>query len=486
MAAPVFWMLLCCFLFTACTSESGLRLTPIVPPTSDADEMSELWGTATPMRVEVPVTVEVTRVYTQQVVVEATPTPPSPCAQRRFEETGEITIGSLLPLSGSGAFSAGFAMQTALNIAVEQVTRTESTRPVTWRLITYDTAGQGQRAAEFAHRLITLDCAAAIIGGYHSAVALATADLTDAYQVPYIVLHAAADELTQRTSVFRIAPSFSMYAQMPGALIQKLDQTRAQPIDDVLYIIEPGTISPALIDAMSLNLQSVGIHAEIWPVDLPAQDFSSVIARILSRPTLPDIIFIQIYSQDALTLHAQLLQAGIGPDHQVTIVNSHGARDSHAYWHALPQGIDTVVPHFGPWPGRMTSEGEEFVAAYGPYGDHWPPAFVFAAYDAVLLFTDAAIKAQSLEGTALITALEQTDIHLAAGHYQFGPLSDPDSSPTTEAASPASAVRPFSSRQWANVPIYYLRYTRAEQPLEAMTVEWSADELFSHYNQSQD
>ncbi|MEX1021099.1 MAG: ABC transporter substrate-binding protein, partial [Litorilinea sp.] len=212
----------------ACTRAADLSAENPAGPVGTGSPEVRLVELVPTIRVDTPtpvaVIVEVTRVVIQSVIIEATPAPPQPCAHAQFEATNEVTIGALLPLSGQNAFSAGFAMQTALSLAVERIQREGLLGAATPRLVTYDTAAHADRAAEFAHRLITLDCAAVIIGGYHNHVALATASVANAYQVPYIVLHAPADELTATpgSSVFRIAPSMSMYAQMPASLITHL------------------------------------------------------------------------------------------------------------------------------------------------------------------------------------------------------------------------------------------------------------------------
>ncbi len=168
--------------------------------------------------VTVPVTVEVTRIVPQQVIVETTPTPPQACVPATFEDAQAINIGAILPLSSPGSLLNGFAMQTALNIAVTELNEAGGIRGLPVRLITYDSAGQPEQAAAYARRLIMEDCVAAITGLYHNRTALAVAEKAANLNMPLIVAGASADSVTaaQYRQVFRIAPTDTMLANMPA------------------------------------------------------------------------------------------------------------------------------------------------------------------------------------------------------------------------------------------------------------------------------
>src|SRR5690606_39081386 len=128
----------------------------------------------------------------------ATPTPPQPCAAIHPGESAVVTIGAILPLSSPGALLAGYAMQTALNIAVNDINTQGGIHGLPLRLVTYDSAGTPERAAQFAERLILLDCAVAIVGLYHNSVAMAASDVAHRYGVPILIAGAGADDITAR------------------------------------------------------------------------------------------------------------------------------------------------------------------------------------------------------------------------------------------------------------------------------------------------
>ena len=266
-------------------------------------------GSPTPKVVEVPVTVEVIRVVSNGEVVTATPTPPRPCAASTLQDANSIVIGGLLPLSKPGAMLSGFAMQTALNIAAEDVNTSGGIAGKRVRLVSYDTAGLPDQAAEYAQRLITEDCAVALIGTYHSAVSLKVAEVAHSFGVPFIVSQAGADEITatQYPEIFRTAPAFSMFAQLPARWMAEVGDFNQDGQLSAVLVADTQSISQQQLDRIAAWFDQFNIKYEILKPDLPSDDFSSLIARIVTLEKLPDALFLYLKNPAALTLHAQLL-----------------------------------------------------------------------------------------------------------------------------------------------------------------------------------
>jgi ABC-type branched-subunit amino acid transport system substrate-binding protein len=256
-----------------------------------------------------------------------------------------------------------------------------------------------------------------------------------------------------------------MLAQMPARWLQELGdfnldgQTRAA-------VITGSTTTPEFEQAVQAALTAAGITPEMLSVDLPTSDFSPVIARIVARDALPDAIFIYIKGSDALSLQAQLLAAGIGPHNSTVIVQQYAGLDSGAFWAQVPDGVGTVVARIGPWQPTVTAKGQEFTLAYAHYAGQWPSAYDFAAYDAIHLLADAVQRAGSLQGAALVVALEEAQIELASGTYSFpyGSLNPPG----------AENVPGYLWHQWPDVQTLYLQYTAPQQPAGEMLVIWPA------------
>lgn len=442
------WLL--CLWLAACT-----RASPAAAPTNPPS----------PLRVEVPVTVEVTRVVTQPIVVQATPLPPMACAPPTLDVTTVITVGAILPLSLPGSMQAGFAMQTALSLAVEEINSNGGIAGHPLALITYDSSDQAERSRIAARRLILDDCAAGIVGLYHSATAQAAADVVHGFGTPLIVAAAADDGLTatEYPEIFRIAPSRSMLAEMPARWLSEVGDFNHDGQISAGIISDSAGQSP-FVDILLAGFAAASIHANHMTVDLPSTDFSSAVARIVTMETLPDAIFILLKGADALKLQSQILAAGIGPQKSTLLVLQHTGLENDQFWQGVPDGLGTVVARIGPWQPTVTAKGQQFALAYGQYNGRWPEAYAFAAYDAVYLLADAITRAGSLQGPALVVALEETDLELASGRYTFPyGIAHPPS---------ADGVDPSMWHQWPDVQTLYLQYTQDRQPAHQAAIIW--------------
>ncbi len=411
------------------------------------------------------VEIEVTRVV--EVVVTPTPQPVvAPCERDQLADADEVVIGALLPLSRPGAMLTGFAMQAAFSLAVDDLNAAGGIagRPV--RLVTYDTANYAQWGAQFAERLITLDCAALLVGGHHADVAHAIKEVAHRHGVPVIFSSIMSDNLTADyyPEVFRISPSFSLIEQMPAKWLTEVGDYNQDGKQFALILSENTTENQDYGGRIINWIRMAGIDAEQLSIELPTTNFSPIIARIVALNVIPDVIIITIPGESALPLHQQMVAAGIGPQGRTLLVNNTNALHSPNFWATVPDGLFAVLPRIGPWPTAVSASGTAFVERFRAYFDRWPDYQAFAAYDAVHLAGDAITRADSLDPTAIIAALEASDIELSLGHYQFpyGSANPPDGTTT-----PA-----YWWHQWPDFPLLYLQYTATGQAATTAPVIW--------------
>lgn len=441
------------FLIILISSACSVETVPVSAPDS-----------AAPAPTQTPVIVEVTRV----VAVTATPTRPSEgsCPEDVAEQLDEIPIGALLPLSNPGAMRHGFAMQAALNIAVDDVNAAGGVLGKPVRLITYDTAGIPSRAADLAEQLIVQDCVHGIVGLYHSNVAAAVSEIAHVYGVPLIIAEASADELTATLypEVFRVAPAFTQLATANVRWLTSTIGVNGVTDHSVVQVVENGAYGQVLMAQNEAAMTAAGIDVKSVLVDLPMRDFSPIIARIVDMEQLPGTVFIYLRNGAGLEFQQQLAAAGIGPQNGTLIVNTEEALDVAAFWAAVPGGSHTIVRRNGPWPSTVSPIGHAFAEQYKRYFETWPERYAFAAYDAFRLMADALNRAETLDADAVIAALEATDLVLASGRYTF-PVNS-NSPPDIETG------KDWMWHQWPNVQTLFLQYTEPLQPAEEMRVIW--------------
>lgn len=393
--------------------------------------------------------------------------PPTGC-NRNQRDNPEVIVGALYPLSILNVMINGFAMQAATNLAVSEINAKGGIGGKPLRVITYDSGSSPAQGALFAERLITLDCVVALLGVFHSDVAMAVKEVAVQYHIPVIFADPYEDELTadRAPEVFRIAPTRSMFTAMMGEWLAEVgDYNRDGELSAVL-LVENRPAGLSRIERAQRLLPNYGVTLEAIAVDLPATDFSSTIARIVALPTQPDAIFLYIHDPATLQLQQALLEANIGPKRNTLLVTLIMALDEQQFWQEVPDGNYTIALQIGPWLSTVSPMGQQFAQHFGQYFQRWPEAAAFGTYDAVWLIADAIERAASVDANEIISALEKTDLTLAAGHYTFpyGAANPPD----------GQKVPAYMWHQWPDPPILYLQYTEPNQPAEQSTVIWPA------------
>ena len=406
---------------------------------------------AVTVEVPVPVTVEVTRIVPQQIVVEATPAPPQACVPAAFDEAEEIVIGAVIPLSTGGKMLGGFSMQAALSIAIAELNEAGGIRGLPVRLVTYDSGGSAEMAVAGVSRLAREECAVAVTGFLHNEAVLPAATRANALGIPMVIAGATTDEAPKQQfpNVFRIAPSDTMLAEMPAKWIVEVGDYNGDDALFVVNVVDSRKYASEQMARLEAKLSEFGVEHQTLPVDLPASDFSSVIARIASVGHVPDAILIYVDGEPALEIEQQIRAAGFGPQKGTLIVNNEAALDSGRFWQIVPDGIGTVVHRIGPWHKTVTADGKTFALKYANYFGHWPEYYAFAAYDSVHLIADALSRSETPVGEDVSAALADSDATLASGHYYFpytaprvwrGSLAGPPMEPMAGGAHALSSV----------------------------------------------
>jgi branched-chain amino acid transport system substrate-binding protein len=360
----------------------------------------------------------------------------------------------------------GFAMQAAANLAVADINEGGGINGKPLRIIIYDSGSNPDQAALFAERMITLDCVAAIVGVFHSDVALAVKDVAVQYHIPVIFADPYADEVTADLDkeVFRIAPTRSMLIDMMGDWLQAVGDYNQDGEVFAVVLTENSAYGQARLQTIETELPGKGVRVAGFAIDLPTTDFSPIIARIVALDKLPDFVLLYLHNGEVMGLMKQLLDAGIGPERNTLLVATPKLLDDTQFWQQVPNGNYVIAMQIGPWHSTVTPLGQNFAQAFNQYFQRWPEASAFEAYDAVWLIADAIDRADSLAPDAVISTLEQTDITLASGHYTFpyGSLNPPD----------GTNVPHYLWHQWPVPQVLYLQYTQPNQPAAQMSVIW--------------
>ena len=387
----------------------------------------------------------------------------SSCASDEPAEVDEIVIGTLSP----GASQAGLAMQAAFKVAIDDINNSGGILGKPVRLVSHSTNGEPETGSLLAERMITEDCAVGLAGVFHSRVAMAVKEMAHAYGTPIIFADPYSDDVTvdQYPEVFRIAPTLTMLAQMEAEWLQSVGDYNQDGKTLVVMLVENSNYGAVLTQSAAKWWPEYGIEHHVLQIDLPTEDFSSEVSRIVNLDYLPDVIFTKFNGNASYVLQHQLIEAGIGPRKNTVLVTRQSALNHEAYWSYVPEGTYTVVNRIGPWYTTITEDiGQGFVQKYQQIFDRWPEPYAFEAYDSVRLLAAAIMEAKSLAAADIILALENIEVELASGIYSF-PY-NADNPPDGE------DVPAYMWHQWPNVPLLFLQYTESAQDSAEMAVVW--------------
>ena len=348
------------------------------------------------------------------------------------EET--IVIGGIAPLSPPGATGAGVIIDWAYQLAVADI-NAECGIDIAGMnhrvdVITGDSEGISERGQALAERWIFEDGVHGVVGGYHSAVALALMKLTQENHIPTIFAGPWNDNVTANgiiefegrppriedgvDYIFRTSPANSMVAAVAANWMIELG------LQDVIIMTENTDYGiPAAADERAL-LEAAGITVEQYSVELGTEDFVPILSRVLARPEPPDAIRVLITGETGFNLNQQMAELGISPSEETICIAESFAGDSGQFWSAVPDGNYCAFTRVGATPALFNDMAQALNATYTEEWGGVAPSFALEPYDSVRLMAHAMDVADTYtDPDAIVAALETIDVELAQGRYYF-------------------------------------------------------------------
>ena len=345
-----------------------------------------------------------------------------------------IKLGGIAPLSPPGATGAGVIIDWAFQQAEADINADcgIDIAGVNHRLevLTGDSEGISERGQALAERWIFEDGVHGVVGGYHSAVALALMKITQENQIPTVFAGPWNDNITANgitefdgrppriedgvDYIFRTSPANSMVASVAANWIIELG------LDDVIIMTENTDYGiPAAADETAL-LEAAGIKVEQFSFELGTEDFVPVLNRVLARPEPADAIRILVTGETGFNLNQQMAELGIAPTADTICYAESFSGDSEQFWSAVPDGNYCAFTRVGATPALFSEVAAELNAKYTEAWGGVAPSFALEPYDGVLLMAHAIDLADTYtDPDAIVAALETIDVELAQGRYYF-------------------------------------------------------------------
>jgi len=225
-----------------------------------------------------------------------------------------VKIGAIYPLTGNSA-SAGQSQRDALHLGVDIVNNaypelknlplgaTAGLPNLGGAKIELDEAdhqGNPQVGQQQTLRLITADHVAAMLGAYHSSVALVATAVAERQGVPFVVADSVAANITQRgfKYTFRVTPIAPDFAKAYAEFLSGLKKA-GRKIDTVAVVNENtdyGTsVSSSIVDAAKAAGFDVAAHIAY---NANSSDVSAQVLQLKS--TNPDAVIFVSYTADII------------------------------------------------------------------------------------------------------------------------------------------------------------------------------------------
>ena len=381
-----------------------------------------------------------------------------------------IRLGGIAPLSPPGSVKAGVVIDWAYQQAAADVNANcgINIAGVNHRLevITGDSEGISERGQALAERWIFEDGVHGVVGGYHSAVALALMKLTQENGIPTLFAGPWSDNITANgiiefegrpprfddgvDYIFRTSPANSMVVLVVANWIIELG------LDDVIIIAENTDWGrPAAADETTL-LETAGISVEQYNVELGTEDFVPILSRIQARSEPAGAIHVLVTGETGFNLNQQMAELGITPSSETICIAESAASNSGPWWDAVPDGNYCAFPRVGTTPDLFGDIAHHLNDRYTEVFGGIAPSNALEPYDSVLLLAHAMDLADSYDdGAAIVAALETIDVELAQGRYYFEYGSHnpdlPEGTPT------------FMWHQWTDPIVTVVQYFEQDQ-----------------------
>jgi branched-chain amino acid transport system substrate-binding protein len=378
-------------------------------------------------------------------------------------EGDTIRIGGVGPLSAPGTVVGGIAMQFAMNLAVQDINEAGGVLGKPIELIFADTEGLPERGGAVVERLITENNVAAITGEYHSAVGLVELEVCHEYGIPCLFSETWSDKITESgyMEVFRIAPASSMNSRAMA------DWYAAVGVENPVIIAENTDYGIGQAESDMAFMEEAGISIDedhVFYVELGTEDYLPILTRIQAMDPPPDAIRVAVTGESSYNLEQQMTELGLAPTEE-TIGTANQVAIQPEFWESVPNGTYFVFSLVGLPPSLYNDITTRVADAYRAQFDSDPPSYALEAYDSMWILADAIERAGTTESTALIDALEDTDINLAQGRYWFNYTSD---NPVPDDGS----VPAYMWHQWPDPAVLLIQYFEPNQDWKDAAVIW--------------
>jgi branched-chain amino acid transport system substrate-binding protein len=337
----------------------------------------------------------------------------------------EACIGNSAAITGPAAFG-GQAIKMGAEIAIDEINAKGGVLGKPLRFVQYDDAGAPPRGVDNTRRIALTDKCVAILGGYHSTVAVAQAEPVNAMGIPYVGVLAANTKAVENGAnpnfMFRVSAKDKWVASFLVEQALKKSKT-----GKIAFLYEnTGWGNGALPDVKAAMAKAGKELASAETFNWGDQDMTPQVIR--ARDAGADVVLLWALDREG----NQILRSMDKVGYKASIIGAWGiAGNLGELAGPLADGVEVVQTYtfMGEMDAKKKAIWDKLQAKYSlkQPSDIKMPSGVANAYDAVYIIAAALEKAGSFDSKKLREALYTVNtVGLVADYKPAFDASDPE------------------------------------------------------------
>ena len=346
------------------------------------------------------------------------------CAQQQAQPQ-DLKMGAVVSLTGAGS-NVGKHMKQSAELAVSEINAKggvfvkayNKKLPIT--LIVADDETKPDSGVKAVTKLTSEDNVDILVGGWSSAVTIATLGIVAEKKVPYVVTGASSPDVTRKTDVdksyvFHYCPTTAMYGQyttlfidqvMRPAINEKFGFADSRPMR-VAILYQDSAYGKGVLNGVISTITTGNLKMDIvsnQSFKLGEADFRTALTAV--KAAKPDVIYAAAFPVE----QTQIVVQARRDVNLNTIVLAVETNDNPDYYKGIARfGEYSVIesrfsPYTAPKSSVATADARfkaDYVAKYGSF----PDMMGVSTYEGVYVAAQAIENAGTLEKTAVRDAL---------------------------------------------------------------------------------
>jgi branched-chain amino acid transport system substrate-binding protein len=262
-------------------------------------------------------------------------------------------------------------------------------------------------------RMIASEKVSAVVGLWHSSVAVAQAKVAIQMQVPIMLHYSWTDDLTAGHSdyIYRVGPFNAEIAQLALPYLEKNFKTMA-----ILY--ETNAFGTGFAEYLEKIAKAKGITVYSIAYPQEATDLKPQLLQLKAKSPKPELLVIAAVYEATNLIPKQAYEIGLAPAMQ--ILCSWDWPTYPAFQEILgDKGVGVTYATFESDKLKLSPRGENFKKAYRAKYNMDPPVFALFLYDEVMILAETMERIKSSDPKDVAAGLKDTKFEGTTGLITF-------------------------------------------------------------------